>query len=146
MSSNLNSRTNHWTIVSSPDSNRKTRSLWIFLRSNSLFRLFLCQTNVCHTVQCGIRCRFHQQKECDNFCCLIFALQTTLIAWLAVCVSIVSMFCIFHIFHIGRRRGVLRVTMFFPKGVQLQLDGWPWNGEGALGALRCMGTQCWVEL
>ena len=25
-------------------------------------------------------------------------------------------------------------TMLFPKGVQLQLDGWPWNGEGVLGA------------
>ena len=59
--------------------------------------------------------------------------------------------CVFPLFpcftfvYIRQRRGVLRVAMIFPKGVQLQLDEWPWNGEGALGALRCMGTQCWVE-
>ena len=69
-------------------------------------------------------------------------LQITIFAWLAVCVSIVSMFCIFHIFHIGQRRGVLRVTMFFPKGVHLQLDEWPWNGEGVLGGKGCVGAQC----
>ena len=46
---------NHWT-----ESSR------IFLRYNSFFRLFLRQTNACITgsvVQCGIRCRFHQQKK-----------------------------------------------------------------------------------
>ena len=31
----------------------------------------------------------------------------------------------FAFFHIGQRRGVLLVTMFFAKGVQLQLDEWP---------------------
>ena len=66
-----------------------------------------------------------------------------LVAWLAVCVSIVSMFFIFRIFHICQRFGVLCFTMIFPKGVHVQLDGWPWNGEGVLGALRCAGTQCW---
>ena len=41
-----------------------------------------------------------------------------------VCVSIVPIVLhIFHVFAVGQRRGVLRVTMFFPKGVQLH-DGW----------------------
>ena len=74
---------------------------------------------------------------------LTIALPSTIIAGLA-CVSIVSMFfrifLMFHIFHIGQRRGVLHVTMFFSKGVELQLDEWPWNGEGALGAKGCVGT------
>ena len=53
------------------------------------------------------------------------------------------LFFTFHIFHnIRQRHGVLLVTMFFPKGVQPQLDGWPWNGEGVLGAKGCVGTQC----
>ena len=30
----------------------------------------------------------------------------------------------------------------FSKGVQLQLDRWPWNGEGELGAKGCVGTKC----
>ena len=50
----------------------------------------------------------------------------------------------FHIFHIGQRRGVLHVTMLFPKGVQPQLDGWPWNCEGVLGAKGCVAAQCLV--
>ena len=90
---------------------------------------------------------FSPAKRVCYFCCLIFALQTTLISGLAVCFHcfMFPCFACFHIFHIGQRRGVLRVSMFFPKGVQLQLDEWPWNGEGVLGSLRCMGTQCWVE-
>ena len=49
-------------------------------------------------------------------------------------------FCMLHIFHIGQRCGVLCVTRVFPKGVHVQLDGWPWNGEGVQG---CAGTQRW---
>ena len=52
-------------------------------------------------------------------------------------------FSFFTIFHIDQRCGVLCFTMIFPKGVHVQLDGWPWNGEGVLGAKGCAGTQCW---
>ena len=61
-----------------------------------------------------------------------------IIAWLAVYTSIVSMF--FHIFHVFimfctffTSANVVEFSVlgcFFPKGVQLQLDGWPWKGEG----------------
>ena len=60
---------------------------------------------------------------------------------LAVCMCFhcFHIFHVLHIFQIGQRRGVLRVSMLFSIGVQLQLDGWPWNGEGVLGAKGMWG-------
>ena len=55
----------------------------------------------------------------------------------------------FHVFHLFAHFFIsvnvvefFVLRLFFPKGVQLQLDGWPWNGEGVWGAKGCVGAQC----
>ena len=114
----------------------------MFLRSNSFLRLFLRQTNACipgSVVQCGIRCRFHQQKKwcfgCRS-CCQTLSSR----GWLRISLVPIVLH-VLHIFQIGQRRGVLRVSMLFSKGVQLQPDEWPWNGEGTLGAKGMCGVR-----
>ena len=76
-------------------------------------------------------------------------LLNTIIAWLVVCVSIASMFFMFHVSHFSKHPPTSWSSscydVFCPKGVQLQLDGWPWNGEGVWGAkgdvwkAQCLG-------
>ena len=103
-----------------------------------MFPLFPCFSFV-HIFHIG------QQKEWCFW--LTIVLLNSIIAQFGmydhVCVSIVPIVLhIFHVFAVGQRHGVLLVTMIFPKGVQPQLDEWPWNCEGVLGAKGCVGTQC----
>ena len=92
-------------------------------------------------VQCGIRCRFHQQKR------VVFRLRivlpNTIIARLGTFFHCSHCFACFS--HFSDRPTSWSSPCFdvflTPKGVQQQLDGWPWNGEGVLGAKGCVGTK-----
>ena len=102
--------------------------------------------------------------------CVVFpltiVLRNTVIVRLAVCTSIVFMF--FHVWlyvlplfpcfsmfsscfsHFSHQPNVVEfsvfTTKFSPQGVHLELEGWPWKGEGALGAKGMWGSHSvWVS-
>ena len=89
----------------------------------------------------GFRSRFSPVKRVVFWLVSPSAAMTTIIAQLGYVFPLFPlpkrMFCTFF-----RSSWSFPCYGVFSKGVQLQLDGWAWNGEGVLGAKGCVGAQC----